>query len=261
MDRFDFVFVILVYKNTSDLISFFHSLKVANSKVIVVNSYFDETTEKEFESIAKRNNADFFTVDNKGYGAGNNAGCVWALKKYKFEYLIISNADILIKKLSIGDVHLDVVNAPMIKNTIGHMSNPMQPYNIPFFEKIKYNCFKTNNNIWKIKLCIAINSFLRILYRISHLKGGAIYMSHGSFLILPYNIIYNLTPIYNEQQFLFCEEDHLAHLLYRGGYKTYYNPSIEVLHKEDGSVGGISDRVYEMTRKSYITFYEYWHKK
>ena len=42
---YDFVFVVLVYRNTADLHDFFAALKVANSKVVVVNSYYDDNTQ------------------------------------------------------------------------------------------------------------------------------------------------------------------------------------------------------------------------
>ena len=84
-------------------------------------------------------------------------------------------------------------------------------------------------------------------------------MCHGSFLIIPFEVIARLRSLYNEEQFLFCEEDHLARLLKKNGVKTFFNPKISILHKEDGSVGSIKGKVNEITRNSYTTFYEYWH--
>ena len=261
MEVYDFVFVILVYRNTNDLENFFKNFNIDNSKVIVINSFYDDYSEKIFKDIASKYNADFISVENKGYGAGNNAGCRWALNHYSFKYLIISNADIEIKQMTIEFVKNNVVNAPEILNGIGRSSNPMQPYDIPSFEEIKYRSFKTGKNSWRIKACISANKLLRSYYRITHPKGGYIYMCHGAFLILPYEIVSKLTPIYNEQQFLFCEEDHLAHLLKENGFKTYYNPNILIHHKEDGSVGVINEKVLDLTSRSYITFYEHWNKK
>ena len=90
---YDFIFVVLVYRNTSDLIDFFASLKLERTKVIVVNSFYDEESEKQFKQISEINHADFLSVPNKGYGAGNNRGVEYALKHYDFKYLVISNAD------------------------------------------------------------------------------------------------------------------------------------------------------------------------
>ena len=64
MMKYDFVFVVLVYRNTRDLKDFFSSLLLSAVKVIVVNSFYDEESECEFKNIAEANNADFLSVPN-----------------------------------------------------------------------------------------------------------------------------------------------------------------------------------------------------
>ena len=86
---YDFIFVVLVYRNTSDLVDFFASLKLERTRVIVVNSFYDEESELQFKQIAESNHAEFLSVPNKGYGAGNNRGVEYALKHYDFKYLVI----------------------------------------------------------------------------------------------------------------------------------------------------------------------------
>ena len=119
--HFDIIFVVLVYRNTQDLKDFFAHFACENAKVIVVESYFSESCSSEFKDIAKGNNADFISVPNKGYGAGNNTGCEYALKKYDFNYLVISNADIIIQHfdMSIIEEHKDSIIAPKILNLKG----------------------------------------------------------------------------------------------------------------------------------------------
>ena len=63
--KYDFIFIVLVYRNTKDLKDFFDSYNLANSKVIVVNSFYDKESECEFKNIAEANNADFLSVPNK----------------------------------------------------------------------------------------------------------------------------------------------------------------------------------------------------
>ena len=72
--KYRVVFVVLVYRNTQDLRDFFKYNDTKDSHTIVVNSYYDEQTENEFKKIASKAEADFISVPNKGYGAGNNAG-------------------------------------------------------------------------------------------------------------------------------------------------------------------------------------------
>ena len=97
---YDFIFVVLVYRNTSDLIDYFASLKLERTRVIVVNSFYDEESELKFKQIAESNHADFLSVPNNGYGTGNNRGVKYALDHYDFKYLVISNADVEIKAMS-----------------------------------------------------------------------------------------------------------------------------------------------------------------
>lgn len=133
MHKYDFVFVVLVYRNTNDLKDFFYHFCIENSKVIVVNSYYDDDSEKEFNQIADRYSADFISVPNKGYGAGNNVGVKWAIDHYQFDNIVISNADIIIEKMSASDIDPRYINAPDIKNKKGKQQNPMQVIDLPIF--------------------------------------------------------------------------------------------------------------------------------
>lgn len=263
--RYDFIFVVLVYRNTQDLKEFFLSNQVPSSKVIVVNSYYDDITEKQFAQIAADNNADFIRVPNKGYGAGNNAGCKFALDNYDFKYLIISNADITIKRLSIEEAEKygKSILAPQIVTLSGKNQNPFWPYKIPKIEfDIKY--WMNKNQHTKLVNCIYIFSRIRrTLFNVDYRITGRrrIWAAHGAFVMFEKSVLQKLYPLYNEDMFLFAEEGHLCKKAESNGVKTYYVPEIEVLHKEDGSVGFVSDKVCEIGRQSSMTFYEYWFKK
>lgn len=257
--EYDFVFVVLVFRNTKDLSDFFDSLTISNIKVIVVNSFFDEKTDIEFKSIAQKYNADFISVPNKGYSYGNNVGCQHAIENYKFKYLVISNADIIIKRLRTPELNINRITAPDIINRSGKHQNPAKPYHIPFIDKFMYYSFSKNYN-WGIWICCAFNKILRLIFYFCNYCLGSkkIYEAHGSFIIIPSDILNNLFPLFNEEMFLFAEEDHLARLALNKGYEMEYNKKILVHHKEDGSMGFLNERQMDITRKSYMTFYEYW---
>ena len=259
LDKFEVVFVVLVYRNTEDLTCFFKNLPSFNSKVIVVNSYFDDKTEEEFHAIAIDNNADFISVPNKGYGAGNNRGCEYALAHYTFNYLIISNADIEIKDFSLEELNSQRITAPLIKNKKGKLQNPAKPYQIPIIDKFMYHNYRNNsrNGIW---ICCALNKIIRIIFYVLNTLFGfkKIYEPHGSFFIIPYDILTKMYPLFNESMFLFAEEDHLARLAKTNGIEVEYNKCIKVYHKEDGSVGLINQSQFDITKDSFITYYEYW---
>lgn len=254
---YDFVFVVLVYRNTKDLEEFFAAFKLANSKVIVVNSYYDDVTKAEFERMAMFNDAAFVNVPNKGYGAGNNRGCEYALKHFSFRYLVISNADVVIKQMDVA--HLgEYIVAPDIITLSNHHSNPFRAYHYMLFDWIQVHCFQKN---WRMPIILisVITKLQRIFFQMVR-KKGKVYAAHGAFVILPQKAVELMYPIYNERMFLFSEEEHFAKLAESKGIPVIYEPSVKVLHKEDGSTAAISEKTYELTKASFLEFFNYWYK-
>ena len=261
--KLDFVFVVLVYRNTQDLKDFFESLTTPNNKVIVVNSFYDEESEKEFRRIAEANNADFLSVPNKGYGAGNNRGIEYALAHYDFKYLIISNADIIIRHLDVASLNSSAkaIWAPSIHTLSGKQQNPHMPFHCSLIDKLKYYYFKKNN--WNVIMFFcALNKLFRLSFLglIRFFNSNKIYSAHGSFVIIPKRVLEKLVPLYDENVFLFTEEENLAMNAKSHSIATYFIPKVKIQHKEDGSTSSISDKQRDITRESFITFYEKWHQ-
>lgn len=253
---YDFVFIVLVYRNIQDLVDFFSSFKVKNSKVVIVNSYFDNETEEQFELIAHSYNADYIKIPNKGYSFGNNVGCRFALDNYKFRYLVISNADILIEHMQVKDLVDSVITAPIIETLNGKKQNPYRPYKIFLFDHLQFFAYKYKF-FFLIYILSAINKFLREIYILLD-NRSKIYAAHGAFIIFPYSIIIQLFPLFNEEMFLFAEEEHLAHKAIEKGISINYNRSILIRHKEDGSVNFIKGSL-DVVRRSFMSFYRYWY--
>lgn len=261
----DFVFVVLVYRNTSDLKDFFNNFAIERSKVVVVNSFYDVETEKEFQEIAKMYNADFLSVENRGYGAGNNLGIAYALKSYKFQYLVISNADIVIKNfLSALDLPKKAIIAPDIRNVLGKKQNPHLYCAGKLFDKIQY--FARVKHISLLMFLLRIYSrlsreILCILVSIFRKSKVLIYAPHGSFFIISEDALLKLTPLFNEDMFLFCEESHVANLARKNKIPIVFMPEIKILHKEDGSMKFVSDSINKIANNSYMAYYNYWYQK
>lgn len=263
MTKFDFVFVVLVYRNTQDLTDFFLSNETANSRVIVVNSYYDDDSEKAFQLIAQKYNADFLTVPNKGYGAGNNRGIEYALQNYEFRYLVVSNADILVKNMALSCVssYGDSIIAPQIINAIGRKQNPSVPFRpTKLTEDMKYWVYQGSHYriLW---ILFALSRFKKILYYCISGIRKQIFSAHGSFVIMSKKVVERLHPIYNEDMFLFNEEEHLGRLALKNGIKTYYAKNIQIHHKEDGSMKLSSFNEMERLRQSFLVYYDYWFGK
>ena len=257
---FDYLVVLLVYRNVEDLVDFFRFSKLQNSKIIVINSFYDKISESNFRKIAEDNDADFLSVPNKGYGYGNNVGINYALRHYNFNYLIVSNADIIVDKIEIDSLkkYGDAIIAPKILNLSGKNQNPSSPFTPGIFlEWMKYLCYKRCLR----KMIYLIYAYSRlskmVYYLISDIKK-TVFSAHGAFVIFPYPIVKRLYPFYNEEMFLFNEEEHLGRLAKEKGISTIYAPEFVIRHKEDGSMNVASIDLFERMRQSYLVYYKYW---
>lgn len=262
MTFYKIIFVVLVYRNTKDLRDFFDTNDVPNSKTIVVNSFYDEKTEDEFRRIAFKNNSDFISVPNNGYGYGNNKGIEFALMHYSFDFLIISNADVSIEKFDVSFLYenRDCVLAPKILTLKGKNQNPSSPFKPSRFREILVSWLYRNRHrhlIYGYYIWSRLSKF--IFYSISKFRRK-IYSPHGAFFIIPHKILLKISPIYNERQFLFFEEHHFGKLAKLHGIKIIYSPDIVIRHKEDGSVSFLSESIFNLMRQSYLEYYEFWFK-
>lgn len=256
------VFVVLVYRNTEDIIALLKSMQsnVSDYQVIIVNNFYDEETKLQFETIAENYKCDIIHCENRGYGAGNNEGIRFAMKHYEFECLIISNPDIVIKKFpqEILQKYNDGVIGGMIYNLSGTKQNPMLSKNSFFVNSMIYKGLKHDSKI-DMFLGKAVNKIGRIWAQsganVRKKERRKVYQIHGSFLILARSVIEKIGAPYDEAMFLFGEEGYLAYLLDKEKIPTYYCPEIEVLHKEDGSMKFRND-INEECKKASIYFFE-----
>lgn len=253
---YDIVFVVLVYKNIDVLEDFFKALHIPFSyHVIVVNSYFDADTEKACQVTAKSNYATFIPVPNKGYGSGNNIGCEYALEHFKFEHLIISNSDIIIKDLSFLKTFQNrtAVFAPETRMLNNHRQNP----NIPFKSWGYMSFLKMGYKMdipWIKEVGLAINRayrealFLYLkLFKKDYVK---VFSAHGSFIIFTIDAINRLKPVFNDKMFLYNEELFLAYKCRKAQIPIYYVPKLKVLHLE-GASSTESDNSWKNKKESF----------
>lgn len=259
MDKqhFDIVFVVLVYKNITVLEDFFNTMSLMQTfKVIVVNSYYDGYSLERCRKVAEVNDADFVDVPNKGYGAGNNIGCNYALSNYDFDFLAVSNSDIIIKNWKGLNVFSgrEVIIAPKTTMLTGKAQNP----NIPFHSWLYDWCSTyayTNNSPKFLTVAHIISRVSRDLYlsivKIFKLKKIRIFSVHGSFFIISKAALIKITPIFNEKMFMYNEELYLAFRAKAYSVPVYYLPSVSVLHLEGASTNH-SGFSWEMNKQSYL---------
>ena len=263
MEHYKYVAVVLVYRNTGDLVECIDSIykKIDSCKIIVVNSYYDEESRKKIQEIAETGNCAFINIENKGYSFGNNCGIEYARKYYDYDYIIVSNPDIIIfefDEMVIDENKEYGIIAPKIVARSGKLQNPMAITRSYLSEKLEYYGFKNNNKLFLVT-GIGIGKMKRLISSFRRKKNEnpyRIYAAHGSFVIMSKTTIESLFPVYDENIFLFAEEGVLAYRAEKAGIKTGQFDSIVIHHKEDGSMKLSNLSINDELRKANVYFYE-----
>jgi hypothetical protein len=262
-EKFKFVFVLLTYRNYTDLSTFLINLKLSilkEYKVIVVNSFYDNETMNQIEAISINENCDFLNIDNKGYGYGNNYGINFAKENYLFDFLVLSNTDVVIRKFNVDNFpFLDAVYGPIIKTLKRKNQNPFWVTRLKILEFFTFVGYKYNNKIillFSIVVNKLIREFFLICFHFSRKLFRRVYSLHGSFLIFPARIIQNSKKLFNENMFLFYEELYLAYNFSMNNINLFITKEVDIIHKEDGSINLNSINEYNYLKDSFLTFYE-----
>lgn len=259
---YNFIFVVLVYKNTDVLLSFFENLNVCNSKVIVVNSYYDKLSSVDCRNIAVRYNADFIECENKGYGYGNNIGINYAMSNYSFNYLIVSNSDIIIKDLNyLSQINIKkAIIAPETRMLTGKRQNPDTPWKLPFIFELTNIALKYDKK-WLYFLTHVYTRLSRELFFIINLFLGKeltkIFSAHGSFFIVTELAIKELYPLFDDRMFLYNEEWYMAMKARYANVPILYCPKLKVLHLEGASSDNSNNSFFKFNKQSFTILYNW----
>lgn len=263
---YKYIFVVLLYKNMSDVLEMLESVdeKMDDYHVILVNSFYDEETNETARAIAEKSRScSFISVANKGYGAGNNAGIAYANEYYDYDYVIISNPDIVIRNFdesALLGADIEAVYAPKIISRDHKRQNPNWGVHSDFLEHLQYLACKTENKFLDYSV-IAILKIIRLVYGyladIFHIHRLQIGNAHGSFVVLSKAAVEKIAPLYDENMFLFYEEVYLGNKTYRNKIPTYYVPDILIHHKEDGSMQVANVNTRKEAHKSVVYYFEH----
>lgn len=266
MEHFNYIFVILVYRNTGDLEECLESIKrrVSSYKIIVVNAYYDDNSQQTVKRIAEKNQCVFISIENKGYSFGNNCGIDYARNHFDYDFIIVSNPDVVIDRFDDSFIHsgfeYDII-APQIIAASGKAQNPAMVIRLPLSEYMIYRGYKTDNRVALIiglGLSKIVRELILFVKKVRKQSVYTIYCAHGSFLLLSKRIIECLYPVYDDHLFLFGEEGVLACKAKRARFKTCYSDFISIQHKEDGSMKLSDISINGEMRKSNLYYYEHY---
>lgn len=189
--------------------------------------------------------------ENLGFANGNNAGCRFAIEKYKPDFLCVINNDTIIYQEDFLDeivktydkIKFDIMG-PKIITENGESVNPFPVYST--LEEV-------NRKIRKHKMLIFIyhSLILRnllIIYSCTkqkivkkHPLTNGNYSQenialHGCALIFSKKYYSKYKNVFYEGTFLYHEEEFLNYRRIKDNLVTYYNSNLEIFHKEGSSL-------------------------
>jgi GT2 family glycosyltransferase len=270
MGSYNVIFCVLTYKNHQDLQEFIDSLRTGkfnfSYRIVVVNNFADNKSLDLIKNIALSNNCDFIENDNLGYSHGNNLAIKYAKENYEYEYIIISNSDIIVKELDYNRLMKfdDAILAPEIICLNNKKQNPMYFRYMPVSEKIVYYGFILDSRLIQHFgiLFNKIDRYLnRIFIKLIQKEDVPIYACHGSFIIFSKRALQKFSEVFDENIFLFCEESDLAQKARGLRIRIIYDKKIKIWHKEDGSMKLSKNNLYDIHKKSYLYYYKKWTHK
>ncbi len=246
-------FVILHYKNLHDTIECIKSINKLKTKkdisIIVVDN--NSLNEKEKTKLKRYTKNIVLLKENVGYANGNNAGCEYAIKNYKPDFLCVINNDTIINQSNFIDEIYDCydktkfdVMGPKIITNDGDSVNPFYAYESldEIDEKIKYS-----EKLIKIYKNVLLRNLLKIYITIKRLfkkpkkmiNGSESKFNvalHGCALIFSKKYYKKYKDVFYKGTFLYHEEEFLNYRRKKDNLIFYYDSNLEIFHKEGSSL-------------------------
>jgi len=235
------------YKNTLNLVDELYTFNNID-EIVVVDS---KSTDNSVEELKKVSGITLLETTNDGYSHALNVGSKYLVDKYKDINIIESNSDISIKDEDI----IDELNK-MIDDTTKVVMPSINENN-----KIKYGWRNRNKYIDLLVNIPFINRLYRdklIYYKKDYYRGivnvdciyGCFFMINGSAL--------ESIGYFDENVFLYYEEDILCKKLKAKNYISKCNCNIEVKHMHNATIGSNVSNLnkYKIHSESKL-YYEY----
>ena len=236
------------YKNTINLINELDTFSCI-SEIVVVDSKSTDESLKEIKKI-KSKKLTIIESDNLGYSHALNVGSIYLIDKYKDINIIESNSDIIIGS---EDVLLK------LSNMIDDKTKCVMP-SIDENGEVKYGWKLTNKYIDLLNNIPLINRLYRkklIFYKDEYYKDIVkVDVIHGCFFMIDGNALKEIN-YFDENVFIYYEENILAHKLKDKAYISKCNTNISIKHLQNVSIGTNISRLrkYKLYSKSKL-YYE-----
>lgn len=226
------------YENTSNYVEFMSKYNSIDKILIVDNNSTNENEVKKLEKLNSDKVETIVSDKNGGYAYGNNFGLRYLDLNYKdeFDYIIISNPDVFVEENNIKKT-LEFLE----KNDKAIIAAP----------RMHFKTGAARRSAWKRRsffIDVACSTRITELLLFYLLKKGEyskdelkesileVFAIAGSFFIAKHEMFKKI-GYFDENTFLFFEEDILAEKVKRAGYKIYSLNSEKFIHYESKSIG------------------------
>lgn len=234
------------WTSTQKLVDYIKEYSIIDKIVIVDNNSKDDSYEQLLKLQDDKIDV-IKTENNGGYAAGNNYGANYAIKMYSPEYLIIANPDVIFDENAIKKM-LEVYE---IRQKAGLVT-------------CKMKCTSSIHILssWKLPTlfdCIVEQLFAikkvfgnRVEYSDEYLKNNisSVDVVAGSLFVMP-SLLFEKIGGFDEETFLYYEENILAYKIKKLGYQNYQLNSIEYLHNHSVSINKSIQSVEDRLKMAY----------
>ena len=233
------------YKTTKDLIDNVRDYRCLDGIVVVDNNSSDDS----YKHLQKITTSNIFVIKNtksRNFSSGLNFGAKYVIKKFGKCNIIFSNSDIIIKseedlvKLS-SDIKDNIgVVGPVIEQC-GEINRGWRFSNIK--DEILYN-LPVVHKYFKMKY---------LYYDDGHYSDRLSYVDvvSGCFFLVSSNLLEQIN-YFDENTFLYYEENILARRVSKTNYKVVVDNSVTVIHNHSVSVDKSFKRVGKYTNTNQL---------
>ena len=257
----NFCFVILHYRTSNDTIECIKSIQKLEGdyKIVIVDNASQNGSIERIEALFANNDEIVIIKNTKnlGFAAGNNIGYAYARTQIKANMIAVLNNDIVIKQK-------DFINRifELYRNAQFHIAGPDivslvdGHHQSPVVEKIN-SISKANKELFKYRILRIINKIglyelmtrqpKKELNKISvadPMRYQENVILHGSFVIFSPMYVSEEECAFRPDTFMYMEEPILYEYCMLKNYKTVFDPSIVIYHKEDSSTNSLYNAAY-----------------
>ncbi len=257
----NFCFVILHYRTSNDTIECIKSIQKLEGdyKIVIVDNASQNGSIERIEALFANNDEIVIIKNTKnlGFAAGNNIGYAYARTQIKANMIAVLNNDIVIKQK-------DFINRifELYRNSQFHIAGPDivslvdGHHQSPVVEKIN-SISKANKELFKYRILRIINKIglyelmtrqpKKELNKISvadPMRYQENVILHGSFVIFSPMYVSEEECAFRPDTFMYMEEPILYEYCMLKNYKTVFDPSIVIYHKEDSSTNSLYNAAY-----------------